>query len=62
MTLFLMGVAMGFVFAIVVMWNRTTNLEDELLEKTKLLNTAVAMLREERRGAKKCGGGRSLKE
>lgn len=59
MTLFLMGVAIGFVLAIAVMWNRNCSLEDELMDKTRLLDTAVTMLREERgkRKEAKCGSG-----
>lgn len=57
MELFLGGVAIGFVLAIALFWNRTTNLEDELFEKTKLLNTAVRMLREER--GNRCGSSNS---
>lgn len=52
MALFIGGVAMGLVFGFVAFWNRTTRLEDELMEKEELLNTAINMLREERKNSK----------
>ena len=69
MALFIGGIAMGLVFGFVAFWNRTTRLENELEDKERLLDTAVEMLRQERRQhrewqevRKTCGSGDLFKE
>ena len=52
MAVFLGGMVIGGVFAWMILWKRTRNLEDDLMEKDELLNTAVEMLRRERQERK----------
>ena len=51
MILLISGMVIGGVFAYCLMWKRTRNLEDKIIDQAKLIDTAVDMIRKERKNA-----------
>lgn len=53
MELFIIGAVFGGLIGWLMFWNRTRRLEDELLDKSILLDEAVEIIRRQRRAFKR---------
>lgn len=53
MELFVIGMVFGGIIGWLMFWNRTRRLEDELIEKSILLDEAVEIIRIQRKAQKK---------
>ena len=51
MILLISGMVIGGIFSYCLMWKRTVDLEDEIIEKNELIEAAVNMIRKERKNA-----------
>ena len=51
MILLISGMVIGGIFTYCLMWKRTRDLEDEIIDQAKLIDAAVDMIRKERKNA-----------